>query len=217
MNENIKNEKKYQRKHREIYLVLLLLLAISVGFSYLTTQLDIIGNTTVQKQSWNVHFGTPVVDQTAIITGTSDRLVKDRGTAAIRSNSNDLIVDFTASLQYPGDYFEFTVPVINAGTIDAMISRDSGVTKTISPELNYITYTVNYVTTVPFQPEGGDGLLHGKNVTVKVRVEYSRDVVTNDNVNNMASGGVNLSSTFSMKFIQADNTASNLSFAVNNS
>ena len=45
MKESIKNEKKKQKKHREIYLVLLLLLGISVGFSYLTSQLDIIGNT----------------------------------------------------------------------------------------------------------------------------------------------------------------------------
>ena len=89
MNENIRNEKKYQRKHREIYLVLLLLLVISVGFSYLTTQLDIIGNTSISKQVWNVYFSNPSVNQTAVITGTSDRLVKDRGSVNIRNNSNN--------------------------------------------------------------------------------------------------------------------------------
>ena len=105
MNDSIRNEKKYQRKHREIYLVVLLLLFISVGFSYLTTQIDIIGNTSISKQSWNIYFGTPIVDQTAIITGTSDRLVKDRGSVNIRNNSNNLIVDFNATLEYPGDYY----------------------------------------------------------------------------------------------------------------
>ena len=120
MKESIKNEKKKQKKHREIYLVLLLLLGISVGFSYLTSQLDIIGNTTIKKQSWNVHFDTPVVDQNATVDGGS-RKVKDRGTVALK-NGSTLEVDFTANLEYPGDYFEFTVPVKNAGTIDAMIA-----------------------------------------------------------------------------------------------
>ncbi|MDO4996603.1 MAG: hypothetical protein Q4E69_05440 [Bacilli bacterium] len=215
MNENIKNEKKYQRKHREIYLVLLLLLAISVGFSYLTTQLDIIGNTTVTKQSWNIHFGNPT-ETTGNITGTN-RAIADRGNVALKSGTT-LEVDFTATLDYPGDYYEFTVPVINAGSIDAMIDT-AGITNILNPTSDLITYSVTYADGTTDQTKAiavGDGLHAGKNNLVKVRIEYKKDV-TNDQVNNMAAGGLSISSTYSMTFVQATNAANYKSFERNNS
>ncbi|MDO4996602.1 MAG: hypothetical protein Q4E69_05435 [Bacilli bacterium] len=211
MNDSIRNEKKYQRKHREIYLVVLLLLFISVGFSYLTTQLDIIGNTSISKQSWNVYFSNPSVNQTAIITGTSDRLVKDRGSVNIRNNSNNLIVDFNATLEYPGDYYEFTVPIYNKGTIDAMIA-ESGITSTYTNN-DLVIYTIEYADGTGSSKviSEKDGLHAKKKIFIKVRVEYKKDV-TNDQVNNMASGGVNISSSYSINYVQADNTANYKSF-----
>lgn len=215
MKESIKNEKKKQKKHREIYLVLLLLLGISVGFSYLTSQLDIIGNTTIKKQSWNVRFDTPVVDQNATIDGGS-RKVKDRGTVALKSGST-LEVDFTANLEYPGDYFEFTVPVKNAGTIDAMIA-ENGITNTATTN-ELITYTVEYADGTDAATKtiaAKDGLHNGKNNVIKVRIEYKKDV-TNDQVNNMAAGGITINSTYSMTFVQADGTANYKTFERTNS
>ena len=214
MNDSIINEKKYQRKHREIYLVVLLLLFISVGFSYLTTQLDIIGNTSISKQSWNVYFSNPSVNQTAIITGTSDRLVKDRGSVNIRNNSNNLIVDFNATLEYPGDYYEFTVPIYNKGTIDAMIA-ESGITSTYTNN-DLVIYTIEYADGTGSSKviSEKDGLHANKKILIKVRVEYKKDV-TNDQVNNMASGGVNISSSYSINYVQADNTANYKSFESN--
>lgn len=215
MKESIKNEKKKQKKHREIYLVLLLLLGISVGFSYLTSQLDIIGNTTIKKQSWNVHFDTPVVDQNATVDGGS-RKVKDRGTVALK-NGSTLEVDFTANLEYPGDYFEFTVPVKNAGTIDAMIA-ENGITNTATTN-DLISYTVEYADGTDAATKtiaAKDGLHNGKNNVIKVRIEYKKDV-TNDQVNNMAAGGITINSTYSMTFVQADGTANYKTFERANS
>ena len=215
MKESIKNEKKKQKKHREIYLVLLLLLGISVGFSYLTSQLDIIGNTTIKKQSWNVRFDTPVVDQNATVDGGS-RKVKDRGTVALK-NGSTLEVDFTANLEYPGDYFEFTVPVKNAGTIDAMIA-ENGITNTVTTN-DLISYTVEYADGTDAATKtiaAKDGLHNGKNNLVKVRIEYKKDV-TNDQVNNMAAGGITINSTYSMTFVQANGTANYKTFERANS
>ena len=45
--------KKEDKKHREIYIVLLLLLFISVGFAILSTNLNIAGNTTIGSQRCN--------------------------------------------------------------------------------------------------------------------------------------------------------------------
>lgn len=211
MKESINNEKKKQKKHREIYLVLLLLLGISVGFSYLTTQLDIFGNTTISKQSWNVHFDTPVIDQNATIDGTT-RKVKDRGTAVLRENAGSLIVDFTASLDYPGDYFEFTVPVKNTGTIDAMIA-EAGITNThdasalLEYSYTYADGTTDETKTIAVK----DGLHSGKNNVIKVRVEYKKDI-TNEQFAAVPAGGISISSTYSMSFVQADGTASYKTF-----
>lgn len=214
MNENIKNEKKYQKKHREIYLVLLLLLVISVGFSYLTSQLDIFGNTTITKQSWNIHFDSPT-ETTGNIDGTN-RSIADRGAVSLRENANSLIVDFTATLDYPGDYYEFTVPVKNAGTIDAMIA-ESGLTDTHTAT-DLVNFSITYADGTTDQTKtiaAKDGLHAGKNNIIKVRVEYKKDV-TNDQVNNMAAVGVTISSTYSMTFVQADGTASFKTFERNN-
>lgn len=216
MNENANIVRKKKKNHREIYLVLLLLLFISVGFSYLTTQLDILGNTTVRKQSWNIHFDS-LTEASGNVPGTS-RAIADRGEATITSDKTTE-VKFTANLEYPGDYYEFTVAVKNAGTIDAMIA-DSGIVDTISPEKSFIKYSVTYAdaTTDPLKEiKVKDGLHNGKNILVKVRVEYDKDAVTNDDVNNMDAGGIVLTSTYSMKFIQADNTASYKTFEITNS
>lgn len=55
---NYYNDNK-RKKHLEIYIVLFLLLVISVGFSYLSSQLNILGTTKINKQNWNVVFDTP--------------------------------------------------------------------------------------------------------------------------------------------------------------
>ena len=225
MKENNKKVKKQERKHREIYVVLLLLLCISVGFSYLTTQLEILGNTTVKKQSWNIHFGT-AAESSGNITGTN-RAIADRGSFTPAETNNTTSISFTAELEYPGDYYEFTVPVVNAGTIDAMIADEefsegtdyTNGTTPASLDYSYIHYSATYAdldTGNTINPK--DGLHAGKNIVLKIRVEYDKDV-TNEQVNdaNFPSEGYKFTSTYSVKYIQADNTATYKSVERNNS
>ena len=203
MNGSIKYVKKREKRHHEIYLVLLLLLCISVGFSYLTTKLDILGNTVIRKQSWDIHFEN-IVESSAIVPGTS-RAVADRGDATITTDKTTE-VKFNANLEYPGDYYEFTVVAKNAGTIDAMIT-DSEFSNTISPEYNFIDYTVTYAEATTDGDEViaiSDGLHNGKNILIKVRVEFNKDTITNEQLNAIEAEGIKLNSSFSIKFIQAD-------------
>lgn len=211
MNGSIKYVKKREKRHHEIYLVLLLLLCISVGFSYLTTKLDILGNTVIRKQSWDIHFEN-IVESSAIVPGTS-RAVADRGDATITTDKTTE-VKFNANLEYPGDYYEFTVVAKNAGTIDAMIT-DSEFSNTISPEYNFIDYTVTYAEATTVGDEViaiSDGLHNGKNILIKVRVEFNKDTITNEQLNAIETEGIKLNSSFSIKFIQADNTANYKTF-----
>ena len=47
----------YYNKKKFIYSILLiLLLAIGIGYAYLTSNLSISGNTQVTTNTWNIHF-----------------------------------------------------------------------------------------------------------------------------------------------------------------
>ena len=47
----------YHNKKRFVWSVfLILLLAIGIGYAYLTSNLSIAGNTSVTTNTWNIHF-----------------------------------------------------------------------------------------------------------------------------------------------------------------
>ena len=104
-----KKKKKNNERKSNILIVLLLLLVISIGFSALTANLSIIGNTLVSKQTWDIHFESPTK-----VGGNVD--------ATSLELTNSTTVDFSADLLKPKDSYEFSVDVVNNGSIDAMIS-----------------------------------------------------------------------------------------------
>lgn len=96
------------RNHNKIIIILLILL-ISIGFAFLSSNLSIIGNTLVSKQTWDIHFESPTK-----VGGNVD--------ATSLELTNSTTVDFSADLLKPKDSYEFSVDVVNNGSIDAMIS-----------------------------------------------------------------------------------------------
>lgn len=154
----------------------------------------------------------PPVESSGYISGTN-RLIADRGSVTI-TPGNGTEFSFNANLEFPGDYYEFTVPVLNSGTIDAMIAED-GISSITTPSLidyDFIKYSVIYADAAADENtiEVKDGLRHNElassRIKIKVRVEYSKDV-SNEQVNNMPAGGINISSTYALKYVQADWTA----------
>ena len=105
----MKNKKKSKSV---VLLLLLLILGISIGYAALTTTLNINGNTTIEKASWDIHFEN-LVKTTGSEVATVDASIDDTKT----------LIEYTVTLPKPGDYFEFTVDMVNNGTIDAMISE----------------------------------------------------------------------------------------------
>ena len=193
-----KNNNKQERKHREIYVVLLLLLGISVGFSYLSSQLDILGNTTIKRQNWDVHF-EGATESTAVIPETNTP-VADLGEVSVTSGKTTE-VKFNTTLPMPGDYYEFTVTVKNGGSIPAMITETGSSTELTTAQKKYMTYDVTYADGSEIKV--GDAIRANSSITIKVKVSYKKDVAEAD----LPTTDTTFSSSYTMKYEQADSTA----------
>ncbi|MDO4996287.1 MAG: glycine rich domain-containing protein [Bacilli bacterium] len=148
-----------RRQYKLIIVVLILFL--SVGFAYLTANLDITGTIAFRENTWDVHLDNIVVEE-------------DSTDAPIPTinNSKDTVT-FTVSLTRPGDYYEFYVDVVNAGTMDATL--DSTMKTTLTG--NYLTnlnYDVTYFSDRTIT--NGDLLRAGQKERIKIRVEYKYDL-----------------------------------------
>ena len=120
------------KKYSKI-IVFILILLVSIGFAYLSTQLDLLGNTTIKKQRWDIHFENIQVTDGSV---EAELPVID---------TNRTRVDYSVTLDKPGDFYEFTVDAKNAGTIDAVV--DTVTNSTLSSNISkYVTYTLTYKT-----------------------------------------------------------------------
>ena len=132
------------RKKRQSYVLLLivLLMGIGVGYALLTKTFNIIGSTTLAHSTWDIHF------ENVQITSGSVTLSEGDSAAAIDSNDNTL-VNYAVTLNLPGDYYEFTVDVVNEGTINAMVGEvlskyNNVVISNENPLPDYLNYIVTY-------------------------------------------------------------------------
>ena len=195
------------KKRERISVLLLILLGLSIGFAALATTLKINGTTIITKNTWNVYWDN--IDNEDGVTPTSIDIDDED------ENNKDNIVTFSVTLDKPGDYFEFTVDAVNAGTIDAeVLTIEKKYNDTLIPEVEdpnnrvvpaYLKYEVKYADGTEIT--AGDKLLKANGNTpttrtVKVRVEYDRNAVTNSDINNQ-SGTVSHSFSFSVQYGQA--------------
>lgn len=113
--------------------LLMLLICISIGYSYLSTGLKLTGGLGIPKMSWDIHFEDLVEDSTNNVVAITPATIGESKTS----------IAFDLALVFPGDKYGFDVDVVNNGTIDAMLS---GYTVTgISPSQNeIISYTFTY-------------------------------------------------------------------------
>ena len=103
---------KNRRKSR-VLLLLILLLAVTIGFALLSTTLKINGTAGIKKNTWNIHWDdTSVHETTGSVTATTPAYVSD----AEKKN-----IDFSVEFELPGDFYEFTADAINEGSIDGKI------------------------------------------------------------------------------------------------
>ncbi len=178
-----------RRKKSLIGIVILIVLFLGIGYAYLTTTLSINGTTDVDANTWNVYWNNVQVSDGSV-TGS-------QVTQAPTIDTNKTTVSFQVRLSKPGDYYEFTVDAVNAGTLDAMIEN---INKTTNIP-NYLNYMVTYDDGITIKQ---NQLLNSNSLeTYKVRVEYKTDIDASD----LPVAAQTLSLTFGLSYIQADNNA----------
>ena len=205
------------KKRNKVILLVILLLAISVGFAALATTLKINGSTSVTKQTWEIYWDN------ASIVPTTNLATADIVKAAQTKTGDVTTLEWEVNLHIPGDYYEFTVDAVNNGSIDAMItSIDSkiGTDSIISTENgqlvedesvipSYLKYDVTYEDGT--KPELNHLLAKKTNGVAtrekyKVRVEYNKDL-NSDDLDEVTSPVEELTFTYSVTYGQADNNA----------
>ena len=127
-------------------IVMVSVLTLTVVYAALSTTLNINGNAEVTAASWDIYLDNVVLNSSSATT--TEPTIIDKTTAS-----------FSTTLTKPGDFYEFTIDVVNNGSIDAMINN---ITKT--PELSdtqkkYLNYIVEYQ--------------NGESITTKQLVEKS--------------------------------------------
>ena len=172
-----------------LLILLFLIIGISIGYSSLSTTLNINGNTVIEKASWDVHF-----ENLEKVVGS------ESATQEALIDSSKTLIEYIVLLLEPGDFYEFTVDIVNSGSIDAMVN-DVLKTGLATSQENYIEYTATYADGVDL--EENDILKSGETQKLRVRVKYKEDI----NVNDLPSTDELLDLKFQIIFIQADDNA----------
>ena len=125
----------FGRNRKALYMILGILLvsisSLTIVYAALSVTLNIIGTADISAASWDVHLENVKV-KSGSVSGTAPSITG--GTTAT----------FSTNLTTPGDFYEFTIDVVNNGTIDAMID---GITKTptlTSTQAKYLNYIIEY-------------------------------------------------------------------------
>ena len=176
--------------------ILLLILAIGIGYAYLTSSLSINGTTDISGNIWDIHFANIQVSDGSVPIDTGKQ------GATIDPNDNTLIT-YSILLSKPGDYYSFTADIVNAGTIDGMIeSIESKVNNTsISNLPSYLEYSITYLD--GDEIESNHLLPVNRTETIKVRIKYKDEISNNE----LVTTNTTLSFSLQLKHVQANNNA----------
>ena len=182
----IGNKKNYN------VLIILLLICISIGYAVLSTTLNINGKSTISKNTWDVHF-----DNVQVTDGSVEAV-------KIPTIEGNTTVDFEVGLNLPGDYYEFTVDVVNNGTIDAMIESIEKTPELTTAQQKYLNYIIEYQNEEQIQ--SNQIVNSGKFLRLKVKIEFKKDI----DVSDLSEIDLSLDLSFSLNFVQADDNGINV-------
>lgn len=178
-----------------VAVVALVLLAVSVGYALISRTYQFNGTANVGGNSWNINSPQAEIDVTPGSTEGDDPTVET-------DEENGLVkITYVANLEKPGDFYEFTTPIKNGGTIAAKLQSI-----TIDPDLTaeqkeYLTYTVVDADTDAAFVAGKKLAANTGVVNVKIRVEYRNDdAVDTTKYPTEAVNGIKLGAE--LKFVQ---------------
>ncbi len=185
-----------KRKNHLLKTLLILIAIMGLGYAFLTQDLTINGTSKVKGNTWDIHFDNLQIRNNSVTLSEGD-------VAAHIVSNNNTLVEYTITLKEPGQFYEFTVDVVNAGTIDGMI--DSIVSKynnveisTTNPIPDYLNYSITYDDGITITPN--HLLRNGETERYKIRIEYKKDITSNQLPTTLQT----LSFSFNVEYVQAD-------------
>lgn len=178
-----------------IVVVMILLFGMGIGYASLSQTLEIDGTSDIDSASWNVHF-----ENVQVTTGSV--------TAATPTITDNTSVSFSATLENPGDFYEFTVDLVNSGTLNAKLDGLEVLPVLTSEQANYFHYSVTYSDGTAIQ--NLDALDAGTQEIILVRFEY----LELDDTSLYPEDDMDFDFSVSMNYIQGNgNKVSHPSFA----
>ena len=179
------------RDRKILYIVLSIVmvsvLTLTVVYAALSTTLNINGNTEVTAASWDIYLDNVELNSSS-------------ATSNVPTISNKTTASFSTTLSKPGDFYEFTIDVVNNGSIDAMIDSVTKTPELTDSQKKYLNYIIEY--------QNGENIttkqLVAKNsfVRLKVKVEFRKDLTTAD----LPSTSETLDLSFKVNYVQSDET-----------
>lgn len=177
--------KKKNSKKFVLALLVLLLLTVSVGYSALSTTLNINGTSKINNATWDVHF-----ENIKVTSGSVS------ATKVATIDTATTTVNYNVDLTKPGDFYEFIVDVKNAGSINAKLSALPTLSGVSAAQDVYTNYTVTYKDGTAIKAD--DKLASGETKTLKVKVEFDKNVANNQ----LPTEAQTLNLTFAMNYVQ---------------
>ena len=114
-------------------LILLLVLVVGIGYATLRLNIQINGITKIKNNNFSVKF--------ANLEETTGSVVPN---SAATIGSDNTSVDFNVELSNPGEFYGFTLDVVNDGTLNAEIEKLEKTALSESQQ-KYLTYDIKYV------------------------------------------------------------------------
>lgn len=174
-----------RRKSKYKYLiVILLIMFISIGFAYLTSNLDIVGLGHLKRTVWKIYF-----DNVNILEG--ENLTS---TPPTTSNHNTTSVTYSVTMEKPGDVYKFNIDIVNNGTVDAMVGIIDENTILTSDQSKYASYSIKYLDGREIEEKNFLGK-HSKE-TLQVIIKYNKNISAEDLIDTDQTLNFKLSLTY---------------------
>ena len=168
-------------------LILVCVFTLTIAYAALNAVLTIQGSAQVTSADWDIHLANPKVTNGSVTT-------------TVPTLATGKSLTFSTTLNMPGDFYEFTVDVVNSGSIDAMIEKVTKTPELTADQAKYLNYTVSYANGESITNK--QVIASGVTMPIKVRVEYRKDLSSTD----LPTGQVQLTLGLVLDYIQSDGT-----------
>ena len=183
------------KDRKNLFLILCLVIigvfTLTIAYSALSTVLTIQGNAQVASANWNIYL-----DNARVTSGSATT-----NKPVIKTSST---LEFSTTLNMPGDYYEFVVDVVNDGDLDAMIGNVVKTPELSASQAKYLKYEVSYQNGESISKK--QVLSKGAKMPIKVRIEYRKDLGNSD----LPTSQVVLDLSLTLEYIQSDGSGSSV-------